>query len=93
MSSSEAPTKSGGGHASQIKTGANAGIGEDKPKVFDADGAIGKQFKADGAIGSVGQTVGGPFAKDGMVGKNFNEDGSIGGSVQNTLGGKSAPTN
>jgi len=93
MSSSEHKIKPGGGQASQAKTPANAGVGGDKPNVFDAQGAIGKQFTAGGAIGSVGETVGGPFAKDGMIGKNFNEDGSVGGSVQNTLGGKSAPSN
>lgn len=38
------PSTGNGGMASSIKTPATAGIGEDKPKAFDAQGAIGKQF-------------------------------------------------
>lgn len=40
---------------------------QSKP-LFDKDGAVGKQFKADGNIGQIGEKVGGPFSKDGAVG-------------------------
>lgn len=33
-----------GGMAGSVQTPANAHLGHDKPKAFDADGAIGKQF-------------------------------------------------
>lgn len=33
-----------GGMAGSVQTPANAHLGQDKPKVFDADGAIGHQF-------------------------------------------------
>lgn len=42
----------------------------------------------DGAIGSIGQKVGGPFAKGDTIGKNFNADGAIGGTAQQNLGNK-----
>ncbi len=42
--SSSTGSKTSTGMASQVKTPANAGIGEDKPKMFDAQGSIGKQF-------------------------------------------------
>lgn len=42
--SSNTGSKTSTGTASAITTPANAGIGEDKPKVFDAQGAVGKQF-------------------------------------------------
>ncbi|KAK7943584.1 uncharacterized protein PG986_012697 [Apiospora aurea] len=38
------PQPGQGGMAGAAKTPATAGIGEDKPKAFDAQGAIGKQF-------------------------------------------------
>ncbi|KAI9170873.1 hypothetical protein HJFPF1_00348 [Paramyrothecium foliicola] len=63
-----------------------------KPKVFDEQGAIGKQFTGSetdkGALGGTAEKVGGPFDKDGMIGKQFTTEGSIGGSVQNTVGGQ-----
>lgn len=79
--------KETGGMTSSVKTPATSGLGVEKPKVFDAQGAIGKQFTEDGAIGGTAQKVGGPLAKDGMIGKQFTEDGSIGGTVQNAMGG------
>ncbi|KAI4870388.1 hypothetical protein F4820DRAFT_254571 [Hypoxylon rubiginosum] len=91
--SSSTGSKTSTGMASQVKTPANAGIGEDKPKMFDAQGSIGKQFTEGGAIGGAAQKVGGPLDKDGMIGKQFNPDGSIGGSVQSTLGGKGGRSN
>lgn len=42
--SSSTGSKTSTGMASQVKTPANAHIGEDKPKMFDAQGSIGKQF-------------------------------------------------
>lgn len=33
-----------GGMAGSVQTPANSHLGHDKPKAFDADGAIGKQF-------------------------------------------------
>ena len=38
------PTSGNGGMASDTKTGATAGLGDTQPKVFDDQGAIGKQF-------------------------------------------------
>lgn len=38
------PTSGNSGMASDTKTGATAGLGETKPKMFDEQGAIGKQF-------------------------------------------------
>lgn len=55
--------------------------------MFDASGAVGKQFTTDGALGGAAQAVGGPFDKEGAIGKQFTTEGSIGGSVQNALGG------
>ncbi|KAI1399926.1 hypothetical protein F4819DRAFT_392109 [Hypoxylon fuscum] len=91
--SSNTGSKTATGMASQIKTPANAGIGEDKPKIFDAQGSIGKQFTDEGAIGGTAQKVGGPLDKEGMIGKQFTKDGSIGGSVQSSLGGQSGRSN
>ncbi|KAH6647728.1 hypothetical protein BKA67DRAFT_578412 [Truncatella angustata] len=91
--SSNTGSKSATGMASATTTPANAGIGEDKPKAFDAQGAIGKQFTESGALGSVGQAIGGPLAADGAIGKNFTADGSIGGSVQDALGGNKGRSN
>ncbi|KAK4161020.1 hypothetical protein QBC43DRAFT_269284 [Cladorrhinum sp. PSN259] len=79
--------KSTGGKVGATPTGANAGLGVDKPKVFDASGAIGKQFTENGAIGSVGEAVGGPLSSEGMIGKQFTAEGSVGGTIQNVLGG------
>ncbi|KAK8054394.1 hypothetical protein PG996_013695 [Apiospora saccharicola] len=87
------PQPGQGGMASATKTPANAGIGEDKPKAFDAQGAIGKQFTDKGAIGGTAAAIGGPLAKDGMVGKQFTTAGGIGGSVQNAMGGTKGPGN
>jgi hypothetical protein len=42
--SSNTGSKTATGMASATTTPANAGLGEDKPKAFDAQGAIGKQF-------------------------------------------------
>ncbi|KAI4747476.1 hypothetical protein E4T50_02217 [Aureobasidium sp. EXF-12298] len=53
---------------------------------FSADGAIGKQFKADGSIGQIGEKVGGPFSSQGAIGKQFTTEGSIGGAIHEQLG-------
>lgn len=42
--SSATGAKTTGGMASSTTTPANAHLGVDKPKAFDAEGAIGKQF-------------------------------------------------
>ena len=42
--SSNTGSKTDRGMASMVKTPANAHLGEDKPKMFDSQGAIGKQF-------------------------------------------------
>lgn len=42
--SSNTGAKTDRGMASMVKTPANAHLGEDKPKMFDSQGAIGKQF-------------------------------------------------
>ncbi|ORY61595.1 uncharacterized protein BCR38DRAFT_487344 [Pseudomassariella vexata] len=91
--SSNTGSKASTGMASATTTPANAGVGDEKPKAFDAQGAIGKQFTESGAIGGIGQAVGGPLAADGAVGKQFTADGSIGGTVQSTLGGTKDKSN
>ncbi|OTA82735.1 hypothetical protein M434DRAFT_37013 [Hypoxylon sp. CO27-5] len=91
--SSNTGSKTATGMSSQVKTPATAGIGEDKPKAFDAQGSIGKQFTEEGAIGGAAQKVGGPLDKEGTIGKQFTTEGSIGGSVQSALGGKSGKSN
>ncbi|KAI1342487.1 hypothetical protein F5Y15DRAFT_372958 [Xylariaceae sp. FL0016] len=91
--SSNTGSKTSTGMASSTTTPANAGIGEDKPKAFDAQGAIGKQFTEQGALGGAAQKVGGPLDKDGMIGKQFTTEGSVGGSVQSALGGKTSRSN
>ncbi|KAJ0122254.1 hypothetical protein J7T55_002766 [Diaporthe amygdali] len=40
-----------GGTSGRVQTPVNPHLGQDKPKVFDAAGAIGHQFTEDGAIG------------------------------------------
>ncbi|KXJ91810.1 hypothetical protein Micbo1qcDRAFT_203860 [Microdochium bolleyi] len=84
---------SGTGMASSTQTPANSHLGTDKPKAFDEQGAIGKQFTEQGALGGAAQAVGGPLAKDGAIGKQFTTDGAIGGSVQNALGGTKGQSN
>ncbi|KAK3378720.1 hypothetical protein B0T24DRAFT_545143 [Lasiosphaeria ovina] len=79
--------KATGGMASARTTAANASLGVDKPKVFDSEGAIGKQFTEEGVIGGLGQKIGGPMDKEGAIGKQFTDQGSIGGTVQNMMGG------
>ncbi|KAI0025401.1 hypothetical protein F4780DRAFT_327674 [Xylariomycetidae sp. FL0641] len=91
--SSNTGSKQSTGTASSITTPASAGIGADKPKMFDAEGAIGKQFTEQGALGGVAQKVGGPLDKEGAIGKQFTTEGGIGGSVQNTLGGTKGKSN
>ncbi|KAI1816474.1 hypothetical protein GGS20DRAFT_223575 [Poronia punctata] len=92
--SSNTGAKTETGMASATTTPANAGIGNDKPKVFDAEGTIGKQFTAEnGALGGTAQKIGGPLDKEGAIGKQFTTEGSIGGSVQNTLGGTKGRSN
>ncbi|KAI1073630.1 hypothetical protein F5B20DRAFT_566280 [Whalleya microplaca] len=91
--SSNTGSKTSTGMASQVKTPANAGIGEDGPKAFDAKGAIGQQFTEHGALGGAAQKIGGPLDKEGMIGKQFTTDGKIGGSVQDKLGGTSGRSN
>ncbi|KPM38511.1 hypothetical protein AK830_g8047 [Neonectria ditissima] len=92
MSASQGP-KPNGGMASQATSKATSGIGEDRPKVFDEQGAIGKQFTEQGALGGVAQKIGGPLDKEGMIGKQFTAGGSIGGSVQDAMGGKAPRSN
>ncbi|KAI1880834.1 hypothetical protein JX265_001074 [Neoarthrinium moseri] len=91
--SSSTGSKSSTGMASATTTPANAAIGQDKPKAFDAQGAIGKQFTEQGALGGAAQAVGGPFDKEGVIGKQFTTEGGIGGSVQNAMGGTKGKSN
>ncbi len=42
--SSNTGSKKNTGTASSVKTPANAGVGEDKPRAFDKRGLVGKQF-------------------------------------------------
>ncbi|KAI3332284.1 hypothetical protein HD806DRAFT_530039 [Xylariaceae sp. AK1471] len=91
--SSKTGSKTATGMASATTTPANAGIGENKPKAFDAQGTIGKQFTEDGALGGAAQKIGGPLDKDGMIGKQFTTEGAVGGSVQNTMGGTKGRSN
>ncbi|KAI0187330.1 hypothetical protein EV127DRAFT_149682 [Xylaria flabelliformis] len=91
--SSNTGSKTQTGTASAITTPANAGIGEDKPKAFDAQGTIGKQFTEQGALGGMAQKIGGPLNKEGMIGKQFTTEGGIGGSVQNSMGGTKGRSN
>ncbi|KAI1825961.1 hypothetical protein F4861DRAFT_499687 [Xylaria intraflava] len=86
--SSKTGSKVSTGMASATKTPANAGLGETKPKAFDAQGSIGKQFTEQGAVGGMAQKIGGPLDKEGMIGKQFTTEGEIGGSVQSKMGGK-----
>lgn len=81
--------KATGGKAGAVPTPANAHLGAtgEKPKAFDSDGAIGKQFTETGAIGQIGEAVGGPLSSEGMIGKQFTDKGAIGGAIQDTLGG------
>ncbi|KAK6829403.1 hypothetical protein PG989_005807 [Apiospora arundinis] len=85
------PSSENAGMAGSTSTPATAGVGDDKPKALDAEGAIGKQFTEKGALGGAAAAVGGPLAKDGMVGKQFTTEGAIGGSVQNAMGGAKGP--
>ncbi|KAI0433460.1 hypothetical protein F5Y09DRAFT_338678 [Xylaria sp. FL1042] len=91
--SSNTGSKTSTGMASAAKTPATAGLGEDKPKAFDAQGTIGKQFTEQGALGGAAQKIGGPLDKEGMIGKQFTTEGSIGGSVQSTMGGTKGKSN
>ncbi|KAI5925293.1 hypothetical protein F4810DRAFT_708680 [Camillea tinctor] len=91
--SSNTGSKRSTGMASDATTPANAHLGEDKPKMFDNEGVIGKQFTEHGAIGGTAQTIGGPLDKEGAIGKQFTTEGSIGGSVQSALGGQSKRSN
>ncbi|KAL7627868.1 hypothetical protein AAE478_002063 [Parahypoxylon ruwenzoriense] len=91
--SSNTGSETATGMSSATRTPATAGIGEDKPKMFDAKGSIGKQFTEEGAIGGAAQKIGGPLDKEGIVGKQFTTEGSIGGSVQSALGGQSKRSN
>ncbi|KAI1425311.1 hypothetical protein F5Y12DRAFT_714356 [Xylaria sp. FL1777] len=91
--SSNTGSKVSTGTASAVTTPANVGIGGDRPKVFDAEGMIGKHFTEQGALGGAAQKIGGPLDKEGMVGKQFTAEGSIGGSVQSAMGGKKGRSN
>ncbi|KAI0394773.1 hypothetical protein F5Y17DRAFT_457685 [Xylariaceae sp. FL0594] len=91
--SSNTGSKTQTGMASATTTPANAGLGGDRAKVFDENGAIGKQFTEKGALGGAAQAIGGPLDKEGVIGKQFTTEGSIGGSVQNTLGGTKGRSN
>jgi len=81
------------GTAGATTTPATAGHGEAKPKLFDEQGAIGKQFTETGAVGGTAQSIGGPLDKEGIIGKQFTTEGSIGGSVESMLGGKNEKSN
>ncbi|KAG7287338.1 hypothetical protein NEMBOFW57_006847 [Staphylotrichum longicolle] len=85
--------RSTGGKAAPTQTPANAHLGQDKPGLFDAQGAVGKQFTTEGAIGGTAQKIGGPLDKEGMIGKQFTTEGSIGGTVQDMMGGQSKRSN
>ncbi|KAH7320810.1 hypothetical protein B0I35DRAFT_477357 [Stachybotrys elegans] len=61
---------------------------ETKPRVFDENGPVGKQFTEKGAIGGTADKIGGPLSKDGLVGKQFTTEGSIGGTAQSIAGGQ-----
>ncbi|KAK3954461.1 hypothetical protein QBC32DRAFT_336070 [Pseudoneurospora amorphoporcata] len=91
-SNSHVGPKATGGKAGAVPTPANAHLGteklETKPRAFDSDGAIGKQFTETGAIGQIGEKVGGPLSSEGVIGKQFTDKGAIGGTIQNTLGGE-----
>ncbi|KAK0755596.1 hypothetical protein N5P37_011838, partial [Trichoderma harzianum] len=63
-------------------TSPTTGASDSKPKMFDKDGAVGKQFTTQGAIGGIGQNIGGPLDKEGIVGKQFTTEGAIGGTVE-----------
>ncbi|KAI0205025.1 hypothetical protein F4808DRAFT_456762 [Astrocystis sublimbata] len=91
--SSNTGSKTATGMASATTTPANAGIGEARPKAFDAEGAIGKQFTEKGVLGGAAQAIGGPLDKEGMIGKAFTPEGGVGGSVQNTMGGTKGRSN
>ncbi|RYP52170.1 hypothetical protein DL768_002612 [Monosporascus sp. mg162] len=91
--SSNTGSKTSTGTASSFTTPANADLGGDKPKVFDEQGAIGKQFTEKGVVGGAAQAIGGPLDKEGMIGKQFTTEGSIGGSVQNAMGGTKGRSN
>ncbi|KAJ4399252.1 hypothetical protein N0V85_006069 [Neurospora sp. IMI 360204] len=90
-SNSHVGPKATGGKVGAVPTPANAHIGTDKletkPKAFDSEGAIGKQFTETGAIGQIGEAVGGPLSSSGVIGKQFTDQGAIGGSIQEALGG------
>ncbi|AEO60863.1 hypothetical protein MYCTH_37941 [Thermothelomyces thermophilus ATCC 42464] len=85
--------KSTGGKASAVQTPANSHLGQDKPGIFDEQGAVGKQFTPEGALGGAAQKVGRPLDKEGVIGKQFTTEGSIGGTVQNMMGGASKKSN
>ncbi|KAI1641068.1 hypothetical protein F4809DRAFT_587230 [Biscogniauxia mediterranea] len=91
--SSNTGSKRSTGMASDTSTPANAHLGEDKQKMFDTKGAIGKQFTEHGAIGGTAQKIGGPLDKEGVIGKQFTTEGGIGGSVQSALGGQGKRSN
>ncbi|KOS18151.1 hypothetical protein ESCO_003319 [Escovopsis weberi] len=61
---------------------------ETKPKMFDKEGMVGKQFTEKGSLGGMAQKMGGPMDKEGMVGKQFTAEGMLGGTVQNAMGGE-----
>ncbi|ROW14976.1 hypothetical protein VPNG_03460 [Cytospora leucostoma] len=83
-----------GGMSFATQTPANSNVGHhDKPKVFDAEGSIGKQFTEGGALGGAAQKIGGPLDKDGAIGKQFTAGGGIGGAVQDALGGNKGSSN
>lgn len=73
------------------KTNTNA-IPQENPSALSSVGVVGKQFNPEGPIGSMGQAVGGPFAKDGMIGKQFDagQDG-LAGHVERMVDGPRNP--
>ncbi|KAH8126979.1 hypothetical protein FP744_10007704 [Trichoderma asperellum] len=83
MASAPAP-----GTNATLGTNPATGASDSKPKIFDKEGAVGKQFTEEGAIGGMGQSIGGPLDKEGVIGKQFTTEGAIGGTVESMMGGQ-----
>ncbi|KAI0841116.1 hypothetical protein F5Y06DRAFT_293603 [Hypoxylon sp. FL0890] len=78
--SSNTGSKTATGMSSQVKTPATAGIGEDKPKAFDAQGSIGKQFTGESPFDI-------SYNKDPVETSLLSiEEGAIGGTAQKVGG-------
>ncbi|KAL2267273.1 hypothetical protein VTJ83DRAFT_4550 [Remersonia thermophila] len=92
-SNPRAGVRSSAGMTGSTQTPANKHLGQDKPGVFDKEGAIGKQFTPEGALGGAAQAIGGPLDKEGAIGKQFTPEGSIGGAMQDKMGGMKKRSN